>query len=330
MERLRVGILGFGNLGRGAAAAVSQSPDMALAGIFTRRPPEQVAAEAGGMPVCPAALLEEGGPPVDVLLLCGGSAGDLPRQSPRYAGRFHIVDSFDTHARAPEHFAAVDAAARRGGRAAVICAGWDPGLFSVLRALALAALPRGESHTFWGEGVSQGHSEAVRRLPGVLDARAYTVPIPAALEAARAGEGAELTPGSMHRRVCCVALEEGAEPEAVRRAIVTMPHYFADYDTTVHFVAREELARDHTGLPHGGLVLRTGRTGRGEAHRAGLEFRLRLDSNPEFTGGVLAACARAAWRLGQAGEYGCKTLLDIPPALLLPFERGEEGYWKLI
>lgn len=206
MEQLRIGILGFGNLGRGAAAAVSQSPDMALAGIFTRRPPEQVAAEAGGMPVCPAALLEEGGPPVDVLLLCGGSAGDLPRQSPRYAGRFHVVDSFDTHARAPEHFAAVDAAARRGGRAAVICAGWDPGLFSVLRALALAALPRGESHTFWGEGVSQGHSEAIRRLPGVVDARAYTVPIPAALEAARAGEGAELTPGSMHRRVCCVAL----------------------------------------------------------------------------------------------------------------------------
>ena len=330
MEQLRIGILGFGNLGRGAAAAVSQSPDMALAGIFTRRPPEQVAAEAGGMPVCPAALLEEGGPPGDVLPLCGGSAGDLPRQNPRYAGRFHVVDSFDTHARAPEHFAAVDAAARRGGRAAVICAGWDPGLFSVLRALALAALPRGESHTFWGEGVSQGHSEAVRRLPGVLDARAYTVPIPAALEAARAGEGAELTPGLMHRRVCCVALEEGAEPEAVRRAIVTMPHYFADYDTTVHFVTREELARDHSGLPHGGLVLRTGRTGRGEAHRAGLEFRLRLDSNPEFTGGVLAACARAAWRLGQAGEYGCKTLLDIPPALLLPFERGEEGYWKLI
>ena len=330
MEQLRIGILGFGNLGRGAAAAVSQSPDMALAGIFTRRPPEQVAAEAGGMPVCPAALLEEGGPPVDVLLLCGGSAGDLPWQSPRYAGRFHVVDSFDTHARAPEHFAAVDAAARRGGRAAVICAGWDPGLFSILRALALAVLPRGESHTFWGEGVSQGHSEAVRRLPGVLDARAYTVPVPAALEAARAGEGAELTPGSMHRRVCCVALEEGAEPEAVRRAIVTMPHYFADYDTTVRFVTPEELARDHSGLPHGGLVLRTGRTGRGEAHRAGLEFRLRLDSNPEFTGGVLAACARAAWRLGQAGEYGCKTLLDIPPALLLPFERGEEGYWKLI
>lgn len=330
MEQLQVGILGFGNLGRGAAAAVSQSPDMALAGIFTRRPPEQVAAEAGGMPVCPAALLEEGGPPVDVLLLCGGSAGDLPWQSPRYAGRFHVVDSFDTHARAPEHFAAVDAAARRGGRAAVICAGWDPGLFSILRALALAVLPRGESHTFWGEGVSQGHSEAVRRLPGVLDARAYTVPVPAALEAARAGEGAELTPGLMHRRVCCVALEEGAEPEAVRRAIVTMPHYFADYDTTVRFVTPEELARDHSGLPHGGLVLRTGRTGRGEAHRAGLEFRLRLDSNPEFTGGVLAACARAAWRLGQAGEYGCKTLLDIPPALLLPFERGEEGYWKLI
>ena len=330
MEQLRIGILGFGNLGRGAAAAVSQSPDMALAGIFTRRPPEQVAAEAGGMPVCPAALLEEGGPPVDVLLLCGGSAGDLPRQRPPYARRFHVVDSFDTHARAPEHFAAVDAAARRGGRAAVICAGWDPGLFSVLRALALAALPRGESHTFWGEGVSQGHSEAIRRLPGVLDARAYTVPIPAALEAARAGEGAELTPGLMHRRVCCVALEEGAEPEAVRRAIVTMPHYFADYDTTVRFVTPEELARDHSGLPHGGLVLRTGRTGRGEAHRAGLGVRLRLDSNPEFTGGVLAACARAAWRLGQAGEYGCKTLLDIPPALLLPFERGEEGYWKLI
>lgn len=330
MEQLRIGILGFGNLGRGAAAAVSQSPDMALAGIFTRRPPEQVAAEAGGMPVCPAALLEEGGPPVDVLLLCGGSAGDLPWQSPRYAGRFHVVDSFDTHARAPEHFAAVDAAARRGSRAAVICAGWDPGLFSILRALALAVLPRGESHTFWGEGVSQGHSEAVRRLPGVLDARAYTVPVPAALEAARAGEGAELTPGLMHRRVCCVALEEGAEPEAVRRAIVTMPHYFAGYETAVRFVTPEELARSHSGLPHGGLVLRTGRTGRGEAHRAGLEFRLRLDSNPEFTGGVLAACARAAWRLGQAGEYGCKTLLDIPPALLLPFERGEEGYWKLI
>lgn len=272
MEQLRIGILGFGNLGRGAAAAVSQSPDMALAGIFTRRPPEQVAAEAGGMPVCPAALLEEGGPPVDVLLLCGGSAGDLPRQSPRYAGRFHIVDSFDTHARAPEHFAAVDAAARRGGRAAVICAGWDPGLFSVLRALALAALPRGESHTFWGEGVSQGHSEAIRRLPGVLDARAYTVPIPAALEAARAGEGAELTPGLMHRRVCCVALEEGAEPEAVRRAIVTMPHYFADYDTTVRFVTPEELARDQQRpAPRGaGAAHRPHRAGGGPPGRVGV------------------------------------------------------------
>ena len=330
MERLRVGILGFGNLGRGAAAAVSQSPDMVLSGVFTRRPPELVAAEAGGMPVYSAALLEEGGPPVDVLLLCGGSAGDLPRQSPRYAGRFHIVDSFDTHALAAEHLAAVDDAARRGGRAAVICAGWDPGLFSVLRALALALLPRGESRTFWGEGVSQGHSEAVRRLPGVLDARAYTVPIPAALEAARAGAGEDLTPGRMHRRVCYVAAEEEAEREAIRRAIVTMPHYFADYDTTVHFVTQEELTRVHGGLPHGGLVLRTGHTGRGEAHRASLELRLRLDSNPEFTGGVLAACARAAWRLGRAGEFGCKTLLDIPPALLLPFDRGDEAYWRLL
>ena len=327
---IRIGIMGYGNLGRGVEYAVAQNPDMQLAAVFTRRDPASIQTVTDGVPVLAADKAGEMQDKIDVMILCGGSATDLPKQTPELARLFNVVDSFDTHALAAEHLAAVDDAARRGGRAAVICAGWDPGLFSVLRALALALLPRGESRTFWGEGVSQGHSEAVRRLPGVLDARAYTVPIPAALEAARAGDGENLTPGQMHRRVCYVAAEEGAEPEAIRRAIVTMPHYFADYDTTVHFVTREELTRVHGGLPHGGLVLRTGHTGRGEAHWASLELRLRLDSNPEFTGGVLAACARAAWRLGRAGEFGCKTLLDIPPALLLPFDRGDEAYWRLL
>ena len=260
---------------------------------------------------------------VDVLLLCGGSAADLPEQSPRYAGRFHLVDSFDTHANIPAHFAAVDAAARAGGKTAIISAGWDPGLFSLVRALAAAVLPCGESYTFWGRGVSQGHSDAVRRIPGVRDARQYTIPVPAALDAVRSGANPALTTRQKHTRECFVVAEEGADRARIEQAIITMPHYFADYDTTVHFLSEEELLRDHGGLPHGGFVFRGGRTGRQEQNRALVEFRLTLDSNPEFTACVLTAFARAAFRLGRAGQAGCKTVFDIPPAALSPLSPEE-------
>ena len=318
MQQIRVGIVGYGNLGRGVECALRRAPDLKLTGVFTRRPPDRVHIRTPGVPVRPADTLEAEADTVDVLILCTGSAEDLPVQSPACALRRPIVDSFDTHARIPEHFAAVDAAARSGGTLALLSAGWDPGLFSLARVWAGAVLPGSRCETFWGPGVSQGHSDAARRLPGVADARAYTIPVPAALEALEAEDAPPLSPREKHTRVCYVAAEEGADREAIRAAITGMPHYFRDYDTQVHFLSRRDLEREHPGLPHGGRVLCRGRTGWEEEHPARMEVRLTLDSNPEFTGCVLVACARAAWRLYAAGERGARTLLDVPPALLSP------------
>ena len=323
MDQIRIGIVGYGNLGRGVEYALRQNPDMALVGVFTRRPPSSLTLQTPGVPVYPLDALDGMEGAVDVLLLCGGSAADLPEQSPRYAGRFHLVDSFDTHANIPAHFAAVDAAARAGGKTAIISAGWDPGLFSLVRALAAAVLPCGESYTFWGRGVSQGHSDAVRRIPGVRDARQYTIPVPAALDAVRSGANPALTTRQKHMRECFVVAEEGADRARIEQAIITMPHYFADYDTTVHFLSEEELLRDHGGLPHGGFVIRSGKTGWDLEHNHVIEYSLKLDSNPEFTSSVIVACARAAYRMKQEGMTGCKTILDLPPAYLSS-KSGEE------
>ena len=313
---IRIGIAGYGNLGRGVEAAVAQHPDMALAGVFTRRDPAAVTPAGPATAVHPWGALAAGRDDVDVLILCGGSKEDLPHQGPDLAGRFNTVDSFDTHARIPEYFAAVDAAARGAGTTALIASGWDPGMFSIHRVYGEAILPQGQTDTFWGRGVSQGHSDAVRRVPGVAGAVQYTQPAPAAIEAARRGEAAGLTTRDRHTRECYVVLADGADPDAVREAIVTMPHYFDEYDTTVTFVTAEELARDHSGMPHGGFVLRRG-AGTGDNAQL-MEFSLALDSNPEFTASVLVACARAVHRLAAAGDHGAKTVFDIPPGLLSP------------
>lgn len=308
---MRIAIFGFGNLGRGVVEAAKQNPDVRLVGIFSRRDPEKIGAKPVGIPIYPAASLEGAAGDIDVLLLCGGSAVDLPEQTPTLARDFNVVDSFDTHERIPAHFRAVDAAARAGGHLALISAGWDPGLFSLARLYAAAALPQGRSYTFWGRGVSEGHSDAVRRLPGVLEARAYTLPNEAALDAVRGGETPLLTAGQMHRRVCFVVAAPDADRGEIVRRIREMPAYFADYDTEVNFVTAEEMARDHAALPHGGSVIRSGRRG---AHRHTVEFSLRLGSNPEFTAGVLVSCARAVHRMRARGEVGCRTLLDVAPA----------------
>ena len=319
----RIGILGYGNLGRGIDLACAAAPDMELAAVFTRRDPATVQLATQGVPVYAAAELDAHGDELDVLVLAGGSATDLPQQTPEAARRFNVVDSFDTHAKIPEHFAAVDAAAREGGHAAVISVGWDPGMFSVARLYANAILPEGADYTFWGRGVSQGHSDAIRRIPGVADARQYTVPVPAALDAVRAGQQPELTTRQKHTRECFVVAEEGADTAAIEQAIVTMPNYFADYDTTVTFVTQAELDRDHAGIPHGGSVIRTGTTGvQGECTHV-IEYSLRLDSNPEFTGSVLVAVARACARLAAEGQVGCKTIFDLPPAYLSPLPDDE-------
>ena len=317
MEKIRIGILGYGNLGKGAHLAAAQNPDMKVAGIFTRRDPSSVA------PVLPAPVYAESEAErlrgeIDVLLLCGGSATDLPSQGPRFAQLFNTVDSFDTHAAIPDYFAAVDKAAKSGGNASLISVGWDPGLFSLNRVYAQSVLPDGADYTFWGRGVSQGHSDAIRRIPGVVDARQYTVPVPEALEAVRSGANPELTTRQKHTRECFVVAEEGADTAAIEEAIVTMPNYFADYDTTVTFISQEELDRDHAGIPHGGSVIRTGTTGAAGENTHVIEYSLKLDSNPEFTGSVLVACARACWRMACAGETGCRTIFDIAPALLSP------------
>ncbi len=314
-ETIRIGIAGYGNLGRGTEAAVARAQDMELVGVFTRRDPAAVVARPATRVLAWDALVDHRSD-IDVLILCGGSKDDLPRQGPELAALFNTVDSYDTHARIPDYFAAVDAAAAGAGTTALIASGWDPGLFSIHRLLGESVLPDGATHTFWGRGLSQGHSDAVRRVPGVAGAVQYTLPVQEAVDAVRAGARAELSTRERHTRHCVVVLEEGADPEAVREAIVTMPDYFADYDTTVEFVSAEELARDHAGMPHGGFVLRVGETSPGTAQL--VEFGLTLDSNPEFTASVLVAYARAVHRLARAGDHGAKTVFDVAPGLLSP------------
>ncbi len=316
MSTIRIGIVGHGNLGRGVEAAVGRNPDMEVAAIFTRRDPAAVTPVVDGTPVHALAEVDAHAGAVDVLILCGGSKQDLPEQTPALARRFNVVDSFDTHARIPEHFAAVDDAARAGGTIALISAGWDPGLFSVNRVMAEAVLPDGATHTFWGPGLSQGHSDAIRRIPGVAGAVQYTIPREEAVERVRAGEAVEFTARQKHLRDCYVVLEDGANLAAVRDAIVTMPHYFDEYDTAVTFISAEELARDHAGMPHGGFVVRSGETSDGVAQV--VEYRLALESNPEFTSSVLVAYARAVARMSAAGEVGARTVFDVAPGLLSP------------
>ena len=320
---IRIGISGYGNLGRGVECAVRQNPDMELVAVFTRRDPKDVKVLTETAQVVRAGEAEQWKDRIDVLILCGGSATDLPKQTPEYAKLFHVVDSFDTHAKIPEHYAAVDAAAKAAGKVALISVGWDPGMFSLNRMYADAILPEGRDYTFWGRGVSQGHSDAVRRIKGVKDAKQYTIPVDSALEAVRSGEAPDLTTRQKHTRECFVVLEEGADAARVEEEIRTMPNYFADYDTTVHFISEEELKRDHSGIPHGGFVLRSGVTGWEKEHRHLIEYRLKLDSNPEFTSSVIVAYARAVHRLAAEGQWGCRTVLDIPPAYLSA-KSGEE------
>ncbi|MFT4175636.1 MAG: diaminopimelate dehydrogenase [Luteolibacter sp.] len=309
MSKIHIGIVGYGNLGRGAESAISANPDMELKAVFSRRKLDHPLYAAMDEILAWKDRL-------DVLILCGGSATDLPEQGPALAEHFHLVDSFDTHARIPEYYEAVNAAAEKGGKLAVISTGWDPGLFSIMRVLFEAVLPQGRDYTFWGKGVSQGHSDAIRRVSGVRDGRQYTIPSDEALEKVRGGSNPELTTREKHTRVCYVVLEDGADAAKVESEIVNMPNYFADYDTTVHFIGQEELESDHAGLPHGGFVLRSGETAGGNRHLA--EFSIKLDSNPEFTSSVLVAYARAAFRLAGRGEKGARTVFDIPVGLLSP------------
>ena len=320
---IRVGILGYGNLGRGVECAVKQNDDMELAAVFTRRDPSGVTILTEGVPVCSVDDAADWKDKIDVLILCGGSATDLPKQTPEFAKLFNVIDSFDTHARIPEHFANVDAAAKESGKVGIISVGWDPGLFSLNRMYAGAILPEGKDYTFWGKGVSQGHSDAIRRIKGVKDARQYTIPVESALEAVRAGKNPELTTREKHTRECFVVLEEGADPAKIEEEITTMPNYFADYDTTVHFITEEEMQQYHSRLPHGGFVLRSGVTGREKENHHLIEYTLKLDSNPEFTSSVLVAYARAAYRMSQEGLSGCKTVFDVAPAYLSA-KSGEE------
>ncbi len=320
---MKVGILGYGNLGRGVEAAIRQNKDMELAAVFTRRAPESLKILTEGVPVKHVDDVESMKDEIDVLIICGGSATDLPVQTPKYVKYFNVIDSFDNHANIPAHFAAVDAAAKQSGKVAMISVGWDPGMFSLNRLYANAILPEGSDYTFWGRGVSQGHSDAVRRIEGVIDARQYTIPIQKAVEAVRAGENPTLTTGEKHRRECFVVAEDGADKARIENEIKTMPNYFADYETTVHFITAEEMKRDHSALPHGGTVIRSGKTGINKEHNHVIEYSLKLDSNPEFTSSVLVAYARAAWRMSQKGDCGCKTVFDVAPAMLSPLS-GEE------
>jgi len=314
---MKTAIYGYGNLGKGVEAACLQNPDIELTGVFTRRNPESITTRAG-VPVYAASDIAAHASDIDVLIICGGSATDLPEMTPALAKSFCVVDSFDHHAKIPEHFANVDAAAKEGGNLALISCGWDPGLFSLNRLLASSVLPEGKDYTFWGRGVSQGHSDAVRRIEGVLDARQYTIPVEEAMEAARSGKNAELSTRQKHTRYCYVVAEEGADRERITREIVTMPDYFADYYTTVEFISMEEMQANHSGLPHGGVVIRNGCTGIDREHREVIEFSLTLDSNPEFTSSVLVAYARAVYRMHQRGRCGCLTIFDVAPADISP------------
>lgn len=319
---IRIGILGYGNLGKGIECAVKQNDDMELVAVFTRRDPQSVKTLTG-VAVYSTDKMEEMKDRIDVLMLCGGSATDLPVQTPKMAEMFNVVDSFDTHARIPEHFANVDAAAKNAGKVAMISVGWDPGMFSLNRLYANAILRDGKDYTFWGKGVSQGHSDAIRRIEGVKNAKQYTIPVESAVAAVRACENPELTTRQKHTRECFVVAEEGADLARIEQEIKTMPNYFADYDTTVHFISEEELLRDHAGIPHGGMVIRSGKTGLNGENNHVIEYSLKLDSNPEFTSCVLVAYARAAYRMSQRGISGCKTVFDVAPADLSPMS-GEE------
>ena len=320
---MKIGILGYGNLGKGVESAVRQNDDMELVCIFTRRDPVSVHPVTEGVAVYSVDDMEKMQGKIDVLVLCGGSATDLPEQTPEYAKYFNVIDSFDTHARIPEHFANVDKAAKENGHVAMISCGWDPGMFSIMRLYGSAVLPEGNDYTFWGKGVSQGHSDAIRRVKGVKNGKQYTIPVDAALTAVRNGENPELTTREKHVRECFVVAEEGADLAQIEQDIKTMPNYFADYDTTVHFISEEEFLADHAGIPHGGFVFRTGVTGFEKEHKHVIEYSLKLDSNPEFTSSVILAFARAINRLSQEGVSGCKTVFDIAPAYLSPLS-GEE------
>ncbi|HIR93226.1 MAG TPA: diaminopimelate dehydrogenase [Candidatus Egerieimonas intestinavium] len=318
MEKIRIGIAGYGNLGKGVELAVRQNPDMELAAVFTRRAPESVSLKTPGVPVYKDEQLADKAKELDVLIICGGSATDLPKQTPEMAKYVSVIDSFDTHAKIPEHFAAVDAACKAAGTLGIISVGWDPGLFSLNRLYAESILPNGSSYTFWGKGVSQGHSDAIRRVPGVKRGIQYTVPVEEAMEQVRACKNPELTTRQKHTRECFVVAEEGADKAAIEEAIKTMPNYFDEYDTTVNFITEEEFEANHKGMPHGGFVMRSGKTGDGENTDQMIEFSLKLGSNPEFTSSVLVAYARAAYRMKKEGQSGCKTVFDIAPAYLSP------------
>lgn len=311
---IKLGILGYGNLGRGVENAMKFNKDMELCAIFTRRNPETVKVNSN-TPVVSVNDIEQWKDKLDVLIICGGSATDLPVQTPKYAEMFNVIDSFDTHARIPEHFANVDKAAKKSGKVAIISLGWDPGMFSLNRLFGNVLLPNGKDYTFWGKGISQGHSDAIRRIKGVKNAKQYTIPVEEALKSVRNGENPELITRQKHTRECFVVLEEGADPKQIEHEIVTMPNYFSDYDTTVHFITEEELVKNHSGIPHGGFVIRTGETSVGTKHV--IEYSLKLDSNPEFTSSVLVAYARACYRLNKEGQSGCKTIFDIAPAYLI-------------
>lgn len=318
---IRIGIFGYGNLGRGVEAAIKQNSDMELVAVFSRRDPASVKINTEGVKVCHIDEAKDYADKIDVMILCGGSATDLPVQTPEMARMFNVIDSFDTHAKIPQHFANVDKEAKNSGKVAIISVGWDPGMFSLNRLYGAAILPEGKDYTFWGKGVSQGHSDAIRRIEGVLDAKQYTIPVPDALDAVRSGSNPDLTTRQKHTRECYVVAEDGADLARIENEIKTMPNYFADYDTTVHFISKEELVRDHSGIPHGGFVIRSGKTGNGNNHI--IEYSLKLDSNPEFTSSVLVAYARAAARLNREGVSGCKSVLDIAPSYLSP-KSGED------
>lgn len=314
---IRLGILGYGNIGRGIESAIQQNDDMELAAVFTRRDPASVTTKTD-VPVINVADVADWKDKIDVMILCGGSATDLPEQTPEYVKMFNVIDSFDTHARIPEHYANVDKAAKESGKLGIISLGWDPGMFSLLRLYSECILPEGEAYTFWGKGVSQGHSDAIRRIRGVKNAKQYTIPVEAALDAVRSGSNPELTTRDKHIRECFVVLEEGADAVAIENEIKTMPNYFAEYDTIVNFIDEEEFAANHSAMPHGGFVLRSGKTGLNKEHNHIIEYSLKLDSNPEFTGSAMVAFARACYRMAQEGQTGCRTAFDIAPSYMSP------------